>query len=76
MIVYQKQPDGGWKRSGERLPTEEFVTIARNAEPHGKVALPFDEAIRRVENRISMCWSEDWRFEIAGASRLSKKGKF
>jgi len=77
VIVYWKGHNGEWNRTGERLPTETIVTIACNAEPpNKKVTYTYDQAEDLIKGWIERkVLPYDYRYEIAGASAKSKKGK-
>jgi hypothetical protein len=64
MIIFKKLPGGTWQKSGEILPTERYYAIAVDALNPERMALPCEQAIQEVENRIK-AGTEAFRFELA-----------
>jgi hypothetical protein len=81
MIIFAKQKDGTFQKSGEILPTERYYCIAVDAENPERMALPCDQAVQEVENRIK-AGTKAYRYELASppasfhkaARRRAEKG--
>ena len=73
MIVFQKQPDGSWQRTGERLPEERHVQILVDAQKPSGPAYTFERALELVEGAIAKGQTaEHYRYELAGATTTAK----
>jgi hypothetical protein len=72
MIIFAKQKDGTWQKSGEILPTEAHHSIAVDAENPERMACPCDLAIQEVERRIKQ-GTTAYRFELASPPAIFKK---
>jgi hypothetical protein len=70
MIVFLKNADGTWAKTGDQLPTETHlqILIDANAQPMSGV-YTYEEALKLVEDAIaSGKTGEHYRYEITSAS--------
>jgi hypothetical protein len=77
MIIFTKQPDGTWAKTGDQLPTETHMQILVDADSkplNGVYSYP--EAIKMVEDTIAKGAGDHYRYEITSASAkaLSRAG--
>lgn len=69
MLVWTKNTEGKWVRTGEVLPTEKLVQILRNADKPSGPAYPVARALKIVENAIATGKTGDaYRYDLAPAT--------